>query len=261
MTLPQISLIVIASVLRLAAQDSELPLAINLPTAESLQEGQIGVRFTHRFLQPARTGSKDLYGLDNGNYPGLGVDVGIKAIPGLNAQLYRTADDKTIILALQQQVLKGSLLAISARVERFDETVKREQVATGIIGIAGVAIQLPAELHLGGSVTALLVPTYLSRTTTLEKAAFNVGAGMRWQVTVKHALLAEYYPRPSRLDPDRYRSGAAIGYGFRTRGHRFTLLASNMAGTTAHQVLAGDYGGGPRAFNQWALGFNLVRLF
>lgn len=58
--------------------------------------------------------------------------------------------------------------------------------------------------------------------------------GVRWQVTVKHALLAEPCARPSRLEPDRCRSGAAIGHGFRTRS-RPTLKTD--------------------------LGFNLVRQF
>lgn len=250
-----------ACAIPLAAQESELPLGINLPTTAFLQDWHIGVRFTHRFQEPVRAGSKDMYGLDNGNAPGFGVDVGIKAIPGLNAQVYRTSDDKTIVLAIQQRILGGPAGGLSLRVERFDETIKRAQVSYGTVGIAGLALQLPAELHLGASFTVLLVPTYLSRTTSEDRPAFNAGAGVRWQIAERHALLAEYYPRPSRLDSGRYNPGAALGYRFQTRGHRFTLLASNAAGTTAHQVLGGDYGGGPRSFNQWALGFNLVRLF
>lgn len=250
-----------AGALNLAAQESELPLGINLPTAETLLDGHLGVRFTHRFLQPARAGSKDLYGLDNGNYPGLGLDVSLKAIAGLNAQLYRTADNKTLVLALQQRLVNGPSFSLSARVERYDETIKELQLPSGSVGLTGVALQLPTEFHLGASFTLLLVPTYLSHTSSENKPGFNVGAGVRWQLAEGHALLAEFYPRPARLEASRYHPGAALGYRYGTRGHRFTLVASNTTGTTAHQVLGGDYGGGPKPFSQWSLGFNLVRLF
>lgn len=44
-------------------------------------------------------------------------------------------------------------------------------------------------------------------------------------------------------------------------GIRFTHLATTIPGTTAHQVLGGDYAGGPRPAGDWTLGFNLVRIF
>ncbi|MDE3246014.1 MAG: hypothetical protein KGN80_08000, partial [Acidobacteriota bacterium] len=58
-------------------------------------------------------------------------------------------------------------------------------------------------------------------------------------------------------------NGWALGYVFKTKGHRFTLLATNANGTTANQVLGGDYGAqpGPSRSGEWGLGFNLVRIF
>lgn len=244
----------------LLAQQSEIPLGLNLPNADRLQGWDMGIRFTHRFLEPARGAGKDLYGLDGGTYPGFGLDLGIQAVPGLNAQIYRTADDKTVTLALQEQLLDGPGFRLAARVERFDETVKRVQLPLGTVGISGASAQLPAEFRKG-PVTLLLVPTWLTRTSLVDKALFTVGAGLKWQVAPNHSLLAEYYPRPSRLDASAYSAGGSLGYRFGTRRHRFTLLATTAPGTTAHQVLGGDYAGGPRGVNHWALAFNLVRVF
>ena len=244
----------------LRAQDSELPLGLNLPTADHLQGWHPAIRFTHRFTEPAKGNSKDFYGLDGGNFAGLGLDLGIAAVPGLNAQIYRTSDGKTVVLALQEQLLDRSHLRLAARAERFDETIQRASYAYGTVGISGAALQLPAEL-VAGSFTFSLVPTWLSRTTTRDRSLFTAGAGLRWHFAERQSVLAEYYPRPSRLDGAAYEQGFAVGYRFQTKGHRFTLLATNAQGTTAHQVLGGDYAGGPRPPGRWALGFNLVRIF
>ncbi|WP_243304416.1 DUF5777 family beta-barrel protein [Geothrix oryzisoli] len=244
----------------LAGQDSELPLGLNLPTADHLQGWQPAIRFTHRFAEPARGNSKDFYGLDGGNFAGLGFDLGIAAVPGLNAQIYRTSDGKTVILALQERLLDRPHFRMALRGERFDETLQRTTYTFGTVGITGATLQLPTELVMG-TVTLSVVPTWLSRTTTRDQALFTAGAGLRWRLLERQSLLAEYYPRPGRLDAATYEQGFALGYRFQTKGHRFTLLATNVQGTTAHQVLGGDYGGGPRPGGRWALGFNLVRIF
>lgn len=239
--------------LPLAAQEaSEVPLALNLPTADHLADWDMGLRFTHRFQEQAKGNSKDLYGLDNGAYTAFGFDVGIKAIPGLNAQIYRTSDQKTLTLALQEQVAATDHWRVAFRAERFDETVKG--------GLVGGAFQAPVDWQPVEALTVSVVPTYLSRTATARSVA-TAGLGLRWRLAEHQGLLAEYYPRPSKVD-GAFHPGWALGYQYRTRGHRFSFVASNELGTTAHQVLGGDYGGfGPRASGSWALGFNLIRMF
>ncbi len=244
----------------LAAQESEVPLGLNLPTTAMMEGWRPGIRFTHRFTEPARGHSKDLFGLDGGNYAGFGLDLGLGAVPGLNAQIYRTSDAKTLVLALQQRLLGGPHLRVSLRAERFDEGVERTVLPGGTVGITGAAIQAPLEAMVG-SFTFRLVPTWLSRTSTQDRGLVTAGAGITWAFLPGHSVLGEIYPRPGRLDASRYEQGYAVGYRFATKGHRFTLLANTVPGTTAHQVLGGDYAGGPRPAGNWTLGFNLVRIF
>lgn len=244
----------------LAAQESEVPLSLNLPTGQMMQDWQTALRFTHRFTEPAKGHSKDLYGLDGGNYAGFGLDLGIKAVPGLNAQVYRTADDKTLVLALQQRLFASNQVFMSLRLERFDETIPQATLPGGSVGISGAAAQLPVQV-LVGAFSFSLVPTWLSRTSTQDRGLVTFGSGVAWNLLEGQSLLAEFYPRPSRLDRSSYNPGYAVGYRFSTRGHRFTLLATNTPGTTTHQVLGGDYNGGPREAEHWSLGFNLVRMF
>jgi len=244
----------------LRAESSDYPLAINLPTGERMQFWDIGAVFTHRFVTPVQGHSKDLYGLDGYAYPAFGFAFGIKPVKGLNALVYRSADNKTLVFALQERVYNGDRVRLTLRGERFDETVQKTVSALGTVGISGGVVQVPAEWFVTDDIIVTLVPTWISRTTTQDKAVFNVGAGLHLPLTGKMSFVGEYYPRPGKVDKS-FSSGFAAGLAYQTLKHRFTLVGTNVVGTTANQVLSGDYGGGPRSSGKWSLGFNLVRVF
>jgi len=271
----------------LHAESSEYPLVINLPSAERMQYWDIGVVFTHRFIQPVKDHGKDVYGLDGFTYAGLGFTFGIKPIPGLNAFIYRTADNKTFSFGLQEQVLNGDRVRMAVRVERYDEVVKETVTPLGKVGISGVVVQIPTEIFITDDIIFSVVPTYLSRNTTGDTilvpapgesvsttpnkpGVLNVGLGLRIGFTEKFSFVSEYYPRPSKLakaapggitDGTTYQNGFAAGFSYKTFKHRFTVVGTNASGTTANQVMSGDYGGGPRPSASWSIGFNVARVF
>lgn len=271
----------------LQAEASDYPLAINLPTAERMQYWDIGLAFTHRFVTPVKDHGKDVYGLDGYTYAGLGFTFGIKPVPGLNAFIYRTADNKTFTFGLQQQVLNLDRVRLAVRAERFDEVVKSTLTPIGKVGVVGAVFQVPTEIFLTDDIIFSVVPAYITKTTTTDTilavppgatpnttpntgGVFNVGLGLRIGFTEKFSFMGEYYPRPSRFskaapggitDGTTYQQGFAAGVSYKTFKHRFTLIGTNVPGTTPNQVLSGDYGGGPRPSSQWSIGFNVVRVF
>ena len=252
-----------------------------------MQYWDIGVVFTHRFVQPVKDHGKDVYGLDGFTYAGLGFTFGIKPIPGLNAFIYRTADNKTFTVGLQEQVLNGERVRMAIRAERFDEVVKEATTALGKVGISGFTVQVPTEIFITDDIIFSVVPTYITKTTTTDTilavppgqtpntkpntgGVFNVGLGLRIGVTEKFSFVGEYYPRPSKFakaapggitDGTTYQNGFAAGISYKTFKHRFTLVGTNASGTTPNQVMSGDYGGGPRPSGNWSIGFNVTRIF
>ncbi|MBK7292631.1 MAG: hypothetical protein IPI84_02245 [Holophagaceae bacterium] len=271
----------------LRAESSEYPLVVNLPSAERMQYWDIGVVFTHRFVQPVKDHGKDVYGLDGFTYAGLGFTFGIKPIPGLNAFIYRTSDNKTFTFGLQEQVLNGERVRMAVRAERFDEVVKETTTPLGKVGISGLAIQVPTEIFITDDIIFSVVPSYITKTTTTDTilavppghtpntkpntgGVFNVGLGLRIGFTEKFSFVSEYYPRPSKFakaapggitDGTTYQNGFAAGISYKTFKHRFTLVGTNASGTTPNQVMSGDYGGGPRLSGNWSIGFNVTRIF
>jgi hypothetical protein len=269
------------------AESSEYPLVVNLPTADRMQYWDIAGGFTHRFVQPVKGHSKDLYGLDGMSYSGFGFIFGLKPIPGLNFFIYRTPDNKTLTFGFQEQVLNGEHFRMAVRAERFDEVVKATVTPQGQVGINGATIQVPMEIFLTEDIILSLVPTYITRTTTTDTilavppgqepnttpntgGVLNVGVGLRIGFTEKFSFVSEFYPRPSKFakaapggvtDGTTYQQGFAAGISYKTFKHRFTLVGTNTLATAANQVLSGDYGGGPRPSSQWSLGFNIIRVF
>ncbi|MBI4912185.1 MAG: hypothetical protein HY823_05570 [Acidobacteria bacterium] len=253
------------------APAQELPLALNLPLPVQLEAGQLGLRFTHRFEEQVRSNGKEAGGLDGYAYAALGVDLGVPGVRGLNAQVYRSADQKTLVLALQQALVSRGSFQASLRVERWDESVRSGGPGLVATGKLGGAVQLPAAFSVGGGVQVLAVPTYLTRTHTQRDGVFNVGAAFRWEASESHLFTAEYYPVPSKVQDRRvvpwpqggrrFEAAWALGYTLRTKGHRFSLMATTTPGTTAAQVLSGDYAGlGARRSGDWGLGFNVIRI-
>ena len=288
---------VLAAGLALTAQSSEYPLALNLPTVDRMQYWDMGVAFTHRFQAPVKDNGKDLYGLDRMAFAGFGFAIGIKPIPGLNFIATRSALNKTVTLGFQQQLFDKPFARMAFRAERFDEVVPHlVQKLGGVqdvgeIGIFGGCFQLPTEFFLTDDIILTVVPTYVTRTPTSnfdlktataasptpvylpDQAAgkkgngvFNTGVGLRVGITEAFSFMGEYYPKPSRLPSETYRAGFALGLSYKTFKHRFSLMGTNVLGTTGAQVLSGDYadstfGNGPRSSRYWSLGFNITRMF
>jgi hypothetical protein len=260
---------------------------INLPSAERMQYWDMGVVFTHRFIQPVKDHGKDVYGLDGFTYAGLGLTFGIKPVPGLNAFIYRTSDNKTFTFGFQEQVLNGERVRMGIRAERFDEVVKATVTPLGNVGVTGGTFQVPTEIFITDDIIFSLVPTYITRTTTTNTilavppggtpntspnkgGVFNVGLGFRAGITEKLSFVGEYYPRPSKFakaapggitDGTTYQNGFAAGLSYKTFKHRFSVFGTNASGTTENQVMSGDYGGGPRPSTNWSIGFNVARVF
>lgn len=271
--------LVLAAASTLGAESSEYPLGINLPTGERMQYWDIGLVFTHRFIAPVQNNGKNLYGIDGFTYAGFGFDFGIKPVKGLNFLVYRTADNKTFVYGLQQLLVDKSRFRLSLRLERFDETVQNRIIpgapdpALGEIGIAGGSGQLTAELFITDDIILSVIPTWLSRTTTVEKGVVTAAAALKVHFTEKFAFVGEYYPTPSKVKQmgekggllvaagREYTAGFAAGVSYKTFKHRFSLFGTNATGTTTHQVLGGDYGGGPNPAGKWSIGFNVARVF
>ncbi len=248
----------------------QVPLGLNLPTTSYIEDSW-GVIFTHRFAESTSGNGKNLFGLDGYAYSGFGFWGSVPSIPELNYGIYRTSDQKTMVYSIQGVLYSEKALRSSARIEYFTEGVK-DNTSTQTIdeGISGSVYQIPTEFF-SGVWTFGIVPTYITKTST-SNSIFNISMSLKYQLSNLHSFIVEYYPISSSVKKysvplsssmsRSLRPGFAFGYRFETFGHRFTLIGTNVQGTTAHQVVPGDYQGvGAKANSDWGLAFNIVRIF
>lgn len=248
----------------------DIPLSLNLPTTQYVKSNW-AILFTHRFADPVIGNSKNLFGLDGYASSGFGFWGSPTNIPELNFGIYRTSDQKTIVLTAQGVLYSEMALRSSLRFEYFKEGARENSSTINIHeGISGWIYQLPIE-YLSGSWTLGFVPTYITQTST-GQSIFNIPLSLKYKLPNNQGFIIEFYPIPNSLRDYRVptstsierslRSGFAFGYEFRSYGHRFTLFGTNTPGTTAHQVISGNFlGVGARVSNDWGLAFNIVRLF
>ena len=90
-----------------------------------------------------------------------------------------------------------------------------------------------------------------------DNDAFAVGAGARYKLSRRIALVADYHYILSGLDKDIYTNPLSLGIDIETGGHVFQLHFSNAQGMNEKAFITGTT-------DKWGdvrFGFNLSRMF
>jgi hypothetical protein len=230
------------------ANDARL---LNLPSAALVGPMTLEVLFTHRFSQPVdAAGGENLFGLDGPADVGIGLALGLGRL--WQMELYRSSYLKTVELAgkvgLPRQTLGATVAVRGGGVYRLRPV--------GGSRWAGF-LQAAASWKTGRALEVLVVPTWVSDTPTLRRAA-NVGFGVVWHGPKRWRVLLELVPENPRAR--RAAAAWALGVSKGVPGHSFVIYLGNSRATTSDLWPGSDFPGGLR-LRDARLGFNLVRRF
>ncbi len=268
-----------------AARAPELPLRnqptfghhlVNLPTTRGYEPGALGMRFTHRFIQPVlRTGENndcpdcagitDLFGFDSFSYSAFGGEIGITS--RLAASIYRTPLDRTYEFGAAFQLLGQQgrePLAAAARVSLetrrlFDlSSLDFERFQTiNLIFPVSRSISNFAELFVVPQVSFRANPFPADPSlfvaegeTRRHQGAIGIGGSFRFRP--RAAIVAEWTPRVAGYRPAGSRNAYSFGIQRTTNAHIFELVLTNTVGTTTSQAVS-------TGTSDLTLGFNLYR--
>ncbi|MCH8126190.1 hypothetical protein IIC38_09535 [candidate division KSB1 bacterium] len=240
------------------------PHALNLPTAETLQKGDLEIEISHRFLPPLSEGFDQLYGIDGpinnrlaiGYAPSNRMVITI-ARSNTNDNLDFQIKHKTIQIYSQSLPTEIGLLGgIGWNMEVFDENGKRSRTDSKNFQFYGQMITNSLmNKHFGfGLVLSHLENSRFFGDETLSTTALGGYIGYfsfkRWN------FIAEWN---QTIDGYKVHSNSlAMGFELETGGHIFKILVGNSAAMNPSQYLAGaDIS---PDLDNWRLGFMLTRL-
>jgi len=236
------------------------PQSINLPTVETLQQGDFEFEISHRFLPPIKNGTKDFYGFDGP--VNMRIALGYAVTNDLVVTLGRSNVEDNLELkgkyrALQLKetflpLLVGVQIGIARNTQTFGQTAN-----------AGRTYQYFGQLIFNTMIYKTfgigIVPSYLYNSNIYVNEvqnSFTLGMNFQYYVSKMVSVLAEFNPTVNGY-VNRFDS-AAFGVELETGGHFFKIILTNNAKLNSTQFLSGadkTIGGG-----EWRLGFNITRL-
>ena len=234
--------------------------AVNLPTAETLQKGNLEFEISHRFIPTIKSGSKDLYGFDGP--VNMRIALGYGVTDKLFAALGRSNESDNVDLWLKYNAVQipGKLLPFVIALrggaawntdvsDRADGDSKNFQYYGQLI----INTMLYKRLGIG------IVPSYLDNSYILtndRQYSFTLGTNLQYYFTPLFNVLFEWNPTVTGF---RMRNNpVAFGIELETGGHFFKIILTNSIYMNPSQYLAGSL----QSFNngEWHIGFNITRL-
>lgn len=235
------------------------PLAANLPTAETLRQGEFQFEISHRFSPPVSTGINALWGLDGPVVNRLGLAYAFT--DRIFTTFQRSNLEDNWDLNTKVRLAEGGRDGIPWMVAFAGGGAWNTEVSGRSAGDSRnfqFYAQGVVNVLLGGKWGVGVVPSYLYNSQIRSDAVQQeLTLGINGQVYLgRWSILAEWNISDSKTDLE-YDSGT-FGIELETGGHFFKLVLSNTDRMNPAQFLAGA--ARPFEADEWRLGFNITRL-
>lgn len=242
---------------------------INGQSIERMPAGQLDFRISHRFGQ-LNTGAYNLWGLDQANIH-FGLEYGITdwMMVGVGRGTYEKTYDGFLKFSLLRQSKGERNMPVSVSLfgSAAYNTLKWQKEGTlNQWDRMSYVAQLLVARKFGERFSLELNPTFVHRNMVATEMDPNdilsMGAGMRFKLTKRLSLNAEYYYVVPPLHD--YRSVVthnplAIGIDLETGGHVFTIMLTNSLAMIEKGFIGETTGTWQDAGIH--LGFNISRVF
>ena len=250
---------------------------INGHSVENLRKGVLEFRIEHRFgdIAGSNGGAQNWFGFDNASDIRMAFEYGVtdKFMVGLgrskgNGNPYRSLLDAfgKYRLMHQSSTTPFSLSAngtVTYTYQKASDDISSVNYYPKQVHRLAYAAQLNIARKFGESFSLALMPTVVHRNYVAaddQNTVFSVGGAMRWSITSKIGILAEYY---HCFNQANLRTGNENSLGFAvewiTFGHNFTVYLTNSSGFTETQFITNTTEKWSKG--QFRLGFCIGRKF
>ena len=250
---------------------------INGHSVENLRKGVLEFRIEHRFgdMAGSNGGAQNWFGFDNASDIRMAFEYGVtdKFMVGLgrskgNGNPYRSLLDafgKYRILH-QTSTTPFSLSAngtVTYTYQKASDDISSVNYYPKQVHRLAYAAQLNVARKFGESFSLALMPTIVHRNYVAfddQNTVFSMGGAMRWSITSKVGILAEYYHCFNQANlRTAYENSLGFAVEWITFGHNFTVYLTNSSGFTETQFITNTTEKWSKG--QFRLGFCVGRKF
>ena len=236
------------------------PQSANLPTAETLLQGEWQFEISHRFFPPLSAGVDALWGLDGPVFNRLGLAFAFHDRGMLTLQ--RTNRDDNLDFNVKVRVFEAGRESTPVMVAVIAGTAWNGDAPTLTDGSTRAWQyygQLTANVMLGDRFALGVVPSFLRNARLNQEEvenAFSVGIMGQLYVSQHVSVLGEWNIGEERTDFEY--DARTFGIELETGGHFFKIMATNSVRLNPAQFLVGT----PFSFapGEWRFAFNITRL-
>lgn len=234
--------------------------AVNLPTTETLQKGDIQFEISHRFLPTINSGSKTLYGFDGP--VNIKLSLGYAFTDKMITTIMRSNLNDNVILNTKYQLfdLEGKTLPSQFAAEGG---IAWNTGAFGRNSSHNMNFQYYGQLIFNTLINKKLgiglVPSFIYNTDIYlpkKENSFMLGSYVQYYISHMVSVIAEGNTRIAGYK-NQYNS-FTFGVELETGGHFFKIILTNNASLNPTQYPTGaDL---PISAKNWRIGFNITRL-
>lgn len=242
---------------------------INGHSIERMPNGQLDFRISHRFGQ-VNTGSYNLWGLDQANIH-FGLEYGITdwVMIGIGRGTYEKTYDGFLKFSILRQSKGDQNMPVSLSYFASSAINSLKWTGTGKLDFwnrVSYVHQLLIARKFNERFSFAINPTFVHRNmvdTELDpNDIWAIGSGMRFKITKRFSLNAEYYyiiPPIHDFQSEQTYNPLSIGIDIETGGHVFSIMATNSLAMIEKGFISETTG-------NWKdggihLGFNISRVF
>ncbi len=234
--------------------------SINLPTAETMQQGDFQFEISHRFIPTIKSGAKEFWGFDGPSNIRLGL--GYAITDDLVVTLGRSNQDNNLDLTLKQSSfqISSKIIPITSAIVvggAWNSDVPNinscDIESFQFFGQFIINTLIQKRLGIG------LVPSYLynSHLQCIEtQYSFTFGTYIQYYFSDMYSAIVEWNPTVTGWRRDY--NPVSIGFEIETGGHFFKIILTNSSDLNASKFLSGA----DKSFDsgEWRFGFNITRL-
>lgn len=234
---------------------------------EFIGKGVLDVRILHRF-GPVNSGLNNLFGLDQANMR-FGFDYGISNNISVGVGRSNVGKEWDAFIKLRsvwQSAGKGSfpfsvvlVSGATLSTQPWADSARKNYFSNRMAFYNELIIGRKFDERFSLQLAAVFVHRNLVRLATDENDIYAAGAGLRYKLSKRIAIVADYHYIVKGLNRDIYKDPLSIGIDIETGGHVFQLHFTNATGMNEKAFITnttGSWGKGEIRF-----GFNLSRVF